>query len=251
MRRTAVLLMLCSSAPAGMAQAAIEAATTPHIRVPAISVPQLLAPAVTTPRTAAPAASRSHAISKQFHHNVVTLIGLTGLRRELLSNRETLVQQSKQEILRRFPSYDPAFADEAARRMEQRMSVDGFVDVVVAVYEKNFTNQDVVEMIRIKKDVMASKTPVISPRLQAKLSTAAVTVHDEIIRGFAERGYKLGGQIGQEIAKEHPEWLNGSETFSPVNPVGSINQVNSISTAFSITPADSVSSPNFVVTPAN
>jgi hypothetical protein len=115
----------------------------------------------------------------------------------------------------------------------------------------DFTNQDVLEMIRIQKDVKASKTPVVSPRLQAKLSTAAVTVHDEIIRGFGERGYKLGGQIGQEIAKEHPEWLNGSESFSPVHPVGSINQANSIGMAVSITPADSESSPNFVVTPAN
>jgi hypothetical protein len=182
---------------------------------------------------------------------VATLIGLTGLRRELLNNREAFVQQSKQEILRRFPSYDPAFADEAARRMEQRMSVDQFVDVVVAVYEKNFTNRDVLEMIQVQKDVRASRTPAVSPRLQAKLSTAGVSVHSEILGGFTELGYKLGAQIGQEIAKEHPEWMNGSEAFSPVHPVGSTNQANSIGMAVSITPADSESSPNFVVTPAN
>jgi hypothetical protein len=234
-----------------MGQAAIEAATTPHISVPAISVPQLLAPAVTTPRTAVPATSRPHAGNRQFHDNVATLIGLTGLRRELLANREAFVQQTKQEIVRRFPSYDPSFAEECARRIERRMSIDQFVEVAVTVYEKNFTNQDVLEMIQIQKDVRASRTPAISSRLQEKLNTVAVTVHSEIVGGFAELGYKLGGQVGQELAKEHPEWLNGSESFSPVNPVGPINQANSSGAAFSITAADSESSPNFVVTPAN
>src|SRR5438067_8169793 len=149
--------------------------------------------------------------SSQFHNNVLTLINLTGLREELLSNQHTMAEQGKREILRRFPKYNPAFAEEWARRMEDRISVDEYVNVVVAVYERNYTNEDILEMIRIQRDLRAAKTPVPSPRLQAKLSKLAVTVQSEIVGGFTELGAKRGGEIGQKVAKEHPGWLTRSD----------------------------------------
>lgn len=256
-RKTALLLMLCSSASA-VGQAAIKAATAPRIPAPAIRVPQMPGPGVSTAQLAARVAARPaatlHSPNSRFHANVLTLIGLTGLRRELLNNRQTFVMKGKEDLLTRFPSSNPAFAEEWARRVEQSMSVDDFVKVVVAAYEKNFTNQDVLEMIQVQQDVRASRTPVISPRLQAKLSTASITVHSEIMGGFAELGYKLGAQVGQQVAKEHPEWLKGSEPFTPsrqTHPFGSVSEANASDAAASVTPANAETSPNFVVVPAN
>src|SRR5690349_15326362 len=79
-----------------------------------------------------------HVAGNQFHSNVLTLVNMTGLRDELLRNRHAVAEEGKQVILHSFPSYDPAFADEWARRME-RSSVDDYLSVVVAVYEKNYS----------------------------------------------------------------------------------------------------------------
>jgi hypothetical protein len=145
--------------------------------------------------------------SVPLHSNVVTLIGLMGLRDKLMSNRHTMAQEGRQELLNRFPNYNPAFADEWARRMEDMMPVDEYVNIVVSVYERNYTNDDVVEMIQYQQGLKAARTPLLSARLQAKISNVTVAVQSEIVGGFSELGARRGGEIGQELAKEHPEWL--------------------------------------------
>ena len=151
-----------------------------------------------------------HVVGSQFHSNVVTLVNLTGLRDELLRNRHTVAVAGKQVILHSFPSYDPAFADEWARRME-RTPVDDYLGVVVSVYEKNYTNEDILEMIQVQHDLSSDKQPVLSLQLRAKLSSVAATVEGEITSGFKQLGAKQGEEIGEEVAKEHPEWLRSSE----------------------------------------
>ena len=151
-----------------------------------------------------------HVVGNQFHSNVLTLVNMTGLRDELLRNRHTVAEEGKQVILHSFPSYDPAFADEWARRME-RSSVDDYLSVVVAVYEKNYSNDDVLEMIQVQRDLSADRQPVLSLQLRSKLAKVAGDVESEIASGFKELGAKQGEQVGEEVAKEHPEWLRSSE----------------------------------------
>lgn len=145
-------------------------------------------------------------VGNQFHSNVVTLVNLTGLRDELLRNRHTMAEEGKQVILHGFPNYNPAFAEEWARRME-RAPVDDYLNVVVAVYEKNYTNDDILEMIQVQRDLSAAKEPVLSIQLRSRLARVAGTVQTEIDSGFKELGAKRGEQIGQDVAKDHPEWL--------------------------------------------
>ena len=148
-----------------------------------------------------------HFVVNQFHSNVVALVNMTGLRDELLRNRHTVAEEGKQVILHSFPSYDPAFADEWARRME-RSPVDDYLDVVVSVYEKNYTNDDVLEMIQVQRDLSADKQPMLSLQLRAKLAKVAGAVDSEITSGFRELGAKKGEEIGKQVANDHPEWLN-------------------------------------------
>jgi hypothetical protein len=149
-------------------------------------------------------------VGNQFHSNVVTLVSLTGLRDELTRNRHAVAEQGKQEIRRSFPKYDPAFAEECARRME-KMPVDEYLNVVVQVYEKNYTNDDIMQMIQVQKDLSAAKEPVLSLQLRSKLAKVAETVETEINTGFEELGAKQGQQIGLQVAKDHPEWLSGGD----------------------------------------
>jgi hypothetical protein len=149
-------------------------------------------------------------VVNEFHSNVVTLVGMTGLRDELVRNRHSVAEQGKQEILRSFPAYDPAFAEEWAKRME-KMPVDDYLSVVVQVYEKNYTNDEILEMIQVQKDLSSAKEPVLSLGLRAKLAKVAETVEGEINSGFAELGSKQGQEIGLQVAKEHPEWVKSGD----------------------------------------
>ena len=181
-------------------------------------------------------------VSKELHENVVTLVDLLGVRQHLLDSREKVAEEGKQVILRTYPNYSPQFADEWAKRMVARSPVDEYLKIVVAAYEKNYSNDDVVELIQVQHDVKAGKTPEISARLKEKIATAGIEAQSEIMGGFTELGSKLGGEIGLEIAKQHPEWLKRSDTLTPAKPSAPEN---------SIIPADSRSSADFVVTPAN
>jgi hypothetical protein len=158
-------------------------------------------------------------VSNELHDNVVTLVDLLGLRQHLLDCRATMAEQGKQEILRSFPNYDPAFANEWAKRMATRMPVDEYLKIIVGAYEKNYSNDDVVEMIQIQRDLKAGKTATPSPRLKEKIATAGIAAQSEIMGAFTQLGAKLGGEIGQEIAKEHPEWISQADGFvvTPAN----------------------------------
>ena len=131
---------------------------------------------------------------------------MTGLRDELIRSRHAVAEEGKQVIQRSFPNYDHAFAEEWARRME-RTPVDGYLAAVVAVYERNYTNDDVLEMIQVQRDLSADRQPVLSIQLRSKLAKVADTVESEIASAFKELGAKRGEQIGKQVAAEHPEWL--------------------------------------------
>ena len=261
MRGTAMLLLMCSISPVAIGQAAVESGMMPHVPspvavapqlpVPAASAPAVAAPVTTVSVPAAPVSAREQAASKQFHDNVVKLIGLTGLRQEMLSNRQAAIQKDKEEMLRKSPTMSRAFADEVARQLGQKMSVDDFVNVVVTVYEKNFSNDDVLEMIQARQGGPGFGSSALSSRLQAKLQ-AAGGIHDQIVSGFAELGQKLGTEIVQDIAKKHPEWLlPEEEPFTKTSATGSTGGERVTNEAATIVAADAESSGNFVVTPAN
>jgi 2-oxo-4-hydroxy-4-carboxy--5-ureidoimidazoline (OHCU) decarboxylase len=244
MRGTALLLLLSCGVPAAMAQAAIR----PHVALPVIT-PQMPAPVASAPAKPAAAAKKSDPADQKFRDNVQTLIGVTGLREELLKNQKTLVEKDKEDLMRKHPELSPSFANEAARRLAKRMSPDDYLNLVVEVYEKNFTNQDVQEMIHAKLDSGFSNAAAISPRLKAKMQAESGKVHAQILSGFAELGQKLSTQIQKEIATEHPEWLTrGQEPFKTSSKPVQSTPAGEFAT---VVAADAENSPNFVVTTAN
>jgi len=148
---------------------------------------------------------------KKFHEDVLTLVDVTGLRQRLLDGREKSAEEGRQTLLRRFPNYSPAFADEWAKRMVARMQVDDYVKVIASVYEKHFTDAEILELIQMQRDANTGKTPTASAHLKEKLTKELVDVQSEIIGGCTQLGAKLGGAIGEELAREHPEWVGATK----------------------------------------
>jgi uncharacterized protein YktA (UPF0223 family) len=151
-------------------------------------------------------------VATETHENAVKLIELMGIRQKLDANIDKMVQQGTEKLRQEFPNFPPAFSEEWGKRMKARLKVEDFVNIVVKVYEKHYTNDDLVELIKAQKEVNESKTPAISPRLQEKVSKVSTLAMSEIMGGFTQLGAQLGGEIGKEIATEHPDWVKAESS---------------------------------------
>jgi hypothetical protein len=52
-----------------------------------------------------------------------------------------------------------------------------------------------------------SRPTRVSPELQQKLTSVMPSIQSEILAGCVQIGAKLGAEVGQEIEKEHPDYM--------------------------------------------
>ena len=91
--------------------------------------------------------------------------------------------------------------------MKERFHVDDYVNVWVEVYEKYFDQGEIAELIQVQKGINASQPYPLSDALRKKLSSKAVAMQSEILGKCTQLGAQAGGEIGQEIAQQHPDWI--------------------------------------------
>jgi hypothetical protein len=146
------------------------------------------------------------AVDPKLHESAVTLVQATGAYEKMKSSVPQMVEDAKKRMGPLVPQATPEFLEEWGKRMAARIQINEYVDVIVRVYEKHFTTDELQELIALqlaKKDQKRS----LSAALQEKLSSEMPKVMGEIVGACTELGAKLGAKIGTEIEKEHPEWL--------------------------------------------
>ena len=79
---------------------------------------------------------------------------------------------------------------------------------------KSINDAEVEQLIAAQNQIRNSQRPTLPDELKQKLAAQMVTIQSEIIGGTTQLGAKLGGDIGKEIEKEHPEY------FKNVSKVG-------------------------------
>ncbi len=140
------------------------------------------------------------------------LIELMGIRQKLDANIDKMVQQGTEKLTQEFPNFSPAFSEEWGKRMKARLKVEDFVNIVVMVYEKHYTNDDLVELIKAQKELNIEP---FSPALRAALDVAPRDERDH--GGIYPTWRSTWGEIGKEIATEHPDWVK-AESSAPTPP---------------------------------
>jgi hypothetical protein len=176
-----------------------------------LAVPSLRAqtPASPAAQAAKPAEQDAKAApakpDPKLHADVVKLVELSGARKRLEDGLPSMVEDGKKEMMKRCPQCSPEFAEEWGKRMLARLKVDDFLRVFAAVYEKNFTDDEILELIRLQEKSNDSP-PAPSPHLKEKLTNDMPAIMSEIMGGCVQVASKLGGEIGAEIEKEHPEY---------------------------------------------
>jgi hypothetical protein len=154
----------------------------------------------------------------ELRQNVIRLVDLTGARQRMAASLDQMAERGKEQLRRTFPSDTPAYLDEWARRMRSRTSIDDYVAVFILVYEKHFSNSDILELIQAQQDTKDKKPASISDQLRDKIDSIQATVQSEISTGCTQVGAKLGREISLEIAKEHPDWITPPQRASAVTP---------------------------------
>jgi len=152
----------------------------------------------------------------RLHSDVIKLVELSGTRAAMQNSLKQLVNDGKTRMMQACPGCSPAFGDEWAKRMLARANLDDFIDVYVRVYEKYFNDDEVKELIALQNQIRSSQPPTISSELKQKLAAQMTSIQSEIMGGTTQVGAKLGGDIGAEIEKEHPEYFkNASRVENP------------------------------------
>ncbi len=156
---------------------------------------------------AAPVAgSAATPVDSKTHDAAVRLVTTMGIKEKMTAGMDTMLDQGIAAMKTQIPDIRPEFVQEWRRRMKARMNSDDFVAVIVHVYEKYFTADELDHLTAAAAESKQGKTPVLEDALKEKFQKNAIAMQSEIIGGSTQIGAKLGGEIGEEIGKEHPEW---------------------------------------------
>jgi hypothetical protein len=143
----------------------------------------------------------------KLHADAIQLVEVSGAKQRLQESFPKLIEDGRKAMMERCPTCTPAFADEWAKRMRDRVNVDDFLAVYVRVYEKYFTEQEIIELIALQRQKDGTGAATMSPALKQKLTDVMPALLGEAVGTCTQIGAKLGGQIGNEIEREHPEYF--------------------------------------------
>jgi hypothetical protein len=146
-------------------------------------------------------------VAVEVHLKAVKLVELSGERERIQSSLPEMMEQAKSGMRKQCPNCDPAFFTEWAKRFTARLRIDDYLAVIVRAYEKRFTDDELTEFLAVLNSQTTEKPVPLSPTLKKKLSDLLPAILGDVSGGSTEIGAKLGGEIGTEIQKEHPEYF--------------------------------------------
>jgi uncharacterized protein (DUF1810 family) len=148
----------------------------------------------------------------ELHASAMKFVTASDTRQRLEQNLDKLLGDGKQSMLTTNPLMNPKFADEWLKRMRTRVNLDEFVSATARTYEKYFTCDDLEELTKGQLAMKRSQVYSLSPDLAQKLKSRSVLVQHDINVETSIIGGRVGKEVGEEIEKEHPEWVTPSAT---------------------------------------
>jgi hypothetical protein len=145
-------------------------------------------------------------VDPKAHEAALRLVQALDLKQKMAAGVDTMLEQGVQGMKTQFPDIRPEFTEEWRTRMKARMKPEDFVAIVVQVYEKHFTVDELDQLINVINGKNEGKATEMPDALKEKFQKNAIAIQSEIVGGTTQFGARLGGEVGEEIGKEHPEW---------------------------------------------
>lgn len=156
------------------------------------------------------------AAAAMLHRKALDLLEQMGTRKILEQNVEAMIENGRQKLVQEHPGLDPAYVDEWSRRMHERVKIDEFLDVVAAIYEQHFSAGELDALSQMYSDLAQNKTPQVPEALRQKLNDEIPDIQAEMGAGLMQLSEKIGGEVAQSVAADHPEYLR--TTQPPAEP---------------------------------
>jgi hypothetical protein len=153
----------------------------------------------------APASQPAQALT--IHQKALELLEAMGTRTVLEQNIDAMIENGRQKLVQQHPGLDPAFSEEWTKRMHARVKIDEFLDVVAAIYERHFTMPELDELTQMYHSLAEMKTPHVSAPLKQKLNDELPEVQADMGAGLMQLSEKLGSEVAQSVAADHPEYM--------------------------------------------
>jgi hypothetical protein len=146
------------------------------------------------------------------HQSALKFCEAFDVRKRLEQNLDKLIDDGKQSLLKRNPLINPQFVDEWAKRMRLQVNLDEMVDATARVYEKYYTSEELDQLAQVQLAMKRSKLYSIPPELAQKVKSDSPKIQSDINAATSALGSRWSIAVGQQIEKEHPDWVK------PVKP---------------------------------
>jgi hypothetical protein len=143
-------------------------------------------------------------------------------RPRLEQSLDKLLEDGRQAMLQRNPGLNPKFGDEWVKRMKERVKPDDFVEITAKVYATYYTSDELEQMTQAQLALKNSKIYSLAPELNEKIKANVPKIQHDINTDISRLGSSMSIEVGQEIAREHPEWAKplppGPASAAPAAP---------------------------------
>jgi hypothetical protein len=145
-------------------------------------------------------------ITPQLHEAAADFITAVRIRKNMLTQADPFLERMSKSLKSRHPNLLPEFTEEWKKRIKDRLDTDDYDAIWVHEYERYFTIEELVQLTDSAKQHYEGNMKDVSDDLKIKLTTYQEDMFMEINDGVDDLVEKFGCEVGEEIAKEHPDW---------------------------------------------
>jgi hypothetical protein len=144
-------------------------------------------------------ASATHRIDPAFDADLRNFCDVLGVRKILLLHRDQAIESSRAAVLQAHPDSSPEFLAEWTRRMRAQLTPDLFVDALVPIIARHFTDDEVRRLIAYRTSVARRQPASLPPDLEKKMVTVMPALQAEFATEASRIAIKLGADIAAQI----------------------------------------------------
>ncbi|MGA2250574.1 hypothetical protein [Terracidiphilus sp.] len=145
-------------------------------------------------------------ITPQLHEAAIGFITAARIRKNMLVHADPFLEQISKSLNSQHPNLNPGFTEEWQKRIKDRLDTDKYDAIWVHEYERYFTTEELNQLTDFLAQHREGNITDVSDALKIKLTIYQEDMLMEIDDGVNDWLDKLGCEVGEEIAKEHPEW---------------------------------------------
>jgi hypothetical protein len=131
-----------------------------------------------------------------FEADVRNFCDVLGVRKILLQHRDEAIETSRAALLQAAPNRTPEFLTEWTRRMRAQLTPDIFVDALIPIIARYFTDSDVQQLIVYRTSVARHQPAILPPDLAKKMAATMPPLQ----ASFAAEVSRIAIQLGADIA---------------------------------------------------